>query len=111
MSRKIISTILFVQQRLGQILTAMDEPIADPTAIPLYFSASMPPLKMTMQHSLEMRLPYWDHELVELGMSLPLHYKVRPKETKAVLRSAFTGYLPEDMAAQPKNGFPVPLTS
>lgn len=67
--------------------------------------------KMTMQHSLEMRLPYLDHELVELGMSLPLQYKVRPKESKAVLRSAFAGCLPAKMASQPKNGFPVPLAA
>jgi asparagine synthase (glutamine-hydrolysing) len=67
--------------------------------------------KMTMQHGLEMRLPYLDHELVELGMSLPLQYKVHPQESKAVLRSALTGYLPEKLINRPKNGFPVPLTA
>lgn len=67
--------------------------------------------KMTMQHSLEMRLPYLDHHLVELGLSLPLQYKVRPHESKAVLRNAFAGYLPEEIISQPKNGFPVPLTA
>ena len=67
--------------------------------------------KMTMQHGLEMRLPYLDHHLVELGLSLPLQYKVRPNESKAVLRAAFMGHLPEKIISQPKNGFPVPLTA
>ena len=67
--------------------------------------------KMTMQHSLEMRLPYLDHELVELGLSLPLQYKVRPHESKAVLRSALSGYVPNKIVSQKKNGFPVPLTA
>lgn len=67
--------------------------------------------KMTMQHGLEMRLPYLDHHLVELGLSLPLDYKVRPQESKAVLRKAFEGYLPKEIVSQQKNGFPVPLTA
>jgi asparagine synthase (glutamine-hydrolysing) len=67
--------------------------------------------KMTMQHGLEMRLPYLDHELVELGMSLPLQYKVHPQASKAVLRSAFNDYLPGKLVDRPKNGFPVPLTA
>ena len=67
--------------------------------------------KMTMQHSLEMRLPYLDHELVELGLSLPVKYKVHPHESKAVLRRALSGYLPKKIVSQQKNGFPVPLTA
>lgn len=67
--------------------------------------------KMTMQHSLEMRLPYLDHKLVELGLSLPFHYKVRSTESKAVLRRALEGYLPKEIVTQRKNGFPVPLTA
>ncbi|AFM43037.1 asparagine synthase, glutamine-hydrolyzing [Desulfosporosinus acidiphilus SJ4] len=67
--------------------------------------------KMTMQHGLEIRLPYLDHELVELGMSFPLPYKVTPKESKVVLRRALAGFLPEEVVTLPKNGFPVPLTA
>ncbi|KLU66062.1 asparagine synthetase [glutamine-hydrolyzing] 1 [Desulfosporosinus acididurans] len=67
--------------------------------------------KMTMQHGLEIRLPYLDHELVELGMSFPLPYKVTPKESKVVLRRALAGSLPKEMVTLPKNGFPVPLTA
>lgn len=67
--------------------------------------------KMTMQHGLEIRLPYLDHLLVELGVSLPLAYKVQPKISKAVLRKALEQDLLKEIAQRPKNGFPVPITA
>lgn len=67
--------------------------------------------KMTMKHSLEVRLPYLDHQLVELGMSLPLPYKIGANQNKAILRSALASFLPQGMSKRPKNGFPVPITA
>ncbi|MHB1652168.1 MAG: asparagine synthase (glutamine-hydrolyzing) [Desulfitobacteriaceae bacterium] len=67
--------------------------------------------KMSMAHSLEMRLPYLDHQLVELGVSLPLALKVERAQTKRVLREALQTYLPAELCQKPKNGFPVPITA
>jgi asparagine synthase (glutamine-hydrolysing) len=67
--------------------------------------------KMTMQYSLEMRLPYLDHELVELVYSLPFEYKVSQNITKSILRSALEPHLPKEISSRSKNGFPVPITA
>jgi asparagine synthase (glutamine-hydrolysing) len=49
----------------------------------------------SMAHSIEARVPFLDHRLVEFAFSLPGDYKVRGVETKHVLRSALHGILPE----------------
>lgn len=67
--------------------------------------------KVTMAHSLEIRLPYLDHHLVELGVALPLNFKVSHRESKTVLRQALRAYLPREIWQRPKNGFPVPVTA
>lgn len=67
--------------------------------------------KMSMAHSIEMRLPYLDHQLVELGVALPVAYKVERAQMKRVLRDALQNYLPAELRRRPKNGFPVPITA
>ncbi len=67
--------------------------------------------KMTMRHSLEMRLPYLDQHLVELGASLPYQLKLHSNQSKAVLRQALKQLLPKEIVDRPKNGFPVPITA
>ena len=49
----------------------------------------------SMAHSIEARVPFLDHRLVEFAFSLPGEYKIDGVETKAVLRSALRGVLPE----------------
>ena len=49
----------------------------------------------SMAHSIEARVPFLDHRLVEFAFSLPGEYKVDGVETKSVLREALRGVLPE----------------
>lgn len=67
--------------------------------------------KMTMAHSLEGRVPFLDHRLVEFAFNLPDGYKIGPDSGKRVLKEAVKGYLPEDILNRVKHGFNVPLAS
>lgn len=67
--------------------------------------------KITMAHSLEIRVPYLDHRLVEYTMGLETGLKIRRGRTKELLRQAMRAYLPPKVCLQAKNGFPVPLTA
>jgi asparagine synthase (glutamine-hydrolysing) len=66
--------------------------------------------KMTMAWSIELRVPFLDHELLEHVWSLPSSLKVRHGVGKHLLRVAMAGRLPEAILERPKRGFPVPLT-
>lgn len=65
--------------------------------------------RASMAHSLEVREPLMDHELVEWMATLPSTYKIRGKEGKVVLKKAIEQYLPYDVLYRPKMGFAVPL--
>jgi asparagine synthase (glutamine-hydrolysing) len=62
-----------------------------------------------MAHSLELRSPFLDHEVVALGLALPDSLKVRGRDGKVALRRAFGSDLPADVARRGKTGFGVPL--
>lgn len=64
--------------------------------------------RMTMAHSLELRVPFLDHHVVEFAATIPPHYKIAENMTKYVLRRAATDWLPQEVAYRPKRGFPVP---
>ncbi|HEX6662182.1 MAG TPA: asparagine synthase (glutamine-hydrolyzing) [Gaiellaceae bacterium] len=63
----------------------------------------------SMAHSLELRSPFLDHEVVELGLALPDSLKARGREGKIALRRAFEAELPAAVAGRDKTGFGVPL--
>ena len=63
----------------------------------------------SMAHSLEVRSPFLDHEVVEFAASLPLHLKLRGWTQKYLLRRAMRGLLPEAVIRRPKMGFGVPI--
>jgi asparagine synthase (glutamine-hydrolysing) len=63
----------------------------------------------SMAHSLELRSPFLDHDVVALGLALPEHLKTRRREGKVALRRAFAAELPAQVAARGKTGFGVPL--
>jgi asparagine synthase (glutamine-hydrolysing) len=63
----------------------------------------------SMAHSLELRSPFLDHEVVELGLALPDSLKTRAREGKVALRRAFALDLPPQVASRGKTGFGVPL--
>ena len=65
---------------------------------------------MSMAASLESRVPFLDHELVELTARLPSHLKLhRGWTTKYVLRRSMEGVLPRQVLFRRKLGFPVPI--
>lgn len=65
--------------------------------------------KMTMAHSLELRVPFLDKEVFELARKIPTKYRLANGTTKYILRQAMEGIVPESILHRPKLGFPVPL--
>ncbi|MEV1292624.1 asparagine synthase (glutamine-hydrolyzing) [Pseudonocardia sp. NPDC049635] len=68
--------------------------------------------KMTMAHSLELRVPFLDPEVFEIASSLPQSQKITHGSngtTKYALRRACEGIIPPHVLNRPKLGFPVPI--
>ena len=65
--------------------------------------------KMSMAHSLEVRVPFLDKEVFEVARKLPTKYKVNEQNTKFAMRQAAHKYLPDMVAEKKKLGFPVPI--
>ncbi len=65
--------------------------------------------QMSMAASIESRVPFLDHTLVERVVALPSHLKLRGFTTKAVLRDALKGVVPPPILTRRKMGFPVPV--
>jgi asparagine synthase (glutamine-hydrolysing) len=65
--------------------------------------------QMSMAASIESRVPFLDHKLVEFTSSLPERLKLHRWTTKYVLRQSMKGVLPPAILERPKMGFPVPL--
>jgi asparagine synthase (glutamine-hydrolysing) len=63
----------------------------------------------SMAHSLEVRSPLLDHEIVEFAASLPVELKLRGRRLKHLLKEAMTGMLPAGVLARGKMGFGVPI--
>lgn len=66
--------------------------------------------KITMSVSLEGRVPFLDHRLVEYVLRLPIGIKLRGGRTKALLKRAVADLLPEDLLHRRKQGFPAPMS-
>jgi asparagine synthase (glutamine-hydrolysing) len=65
--------------------------------------------QMSMAASIESRVPFLDHKLVEFTARLPEKFKIRGKTTKWILREAMRGVLPAEILTRKKMGFPVPF--
>jgi asparagine synthase (glutamine-hydrolysing) len=65
--------------------------------------------KMSMAASIEARVPFLDHEVVELAFSIPTAAKTRDGELKGLLKRAVRGLLPDDVVDRPKQGFRMPV--
>ncbi len=65
--------------------------------------------QMSMAASIESRVPFLDHHLVEFAAALPPRMKLRGFTTKWILREAVRSILPREILNRPKMGFPVPF--
>lgn len=65
--------------------------------------------KMTMAWSLELRVPFLDHEFVELAAEMPIRAKLDGRTTKRIAREVASRLLPREIIERPKRGFPVPI--
>lgn len=62
-----------------------------------------------MGASLETRMPFLDHRLMEFAWTLPLEYKLQGLKTKWILRELLYQYVPAALIERPKMGFSIPL--
>lgn len=65
--------------------------------------------KMSMAHSLELRVPFLDKEVMKVGEQIGSEQKITNGTTKYVLRKAAEKSLPEEWFKRKKKGFPVPI--
>jgi asparagine synthase (glutamine-hydrolysing) len=67
--------------------------------------------QMSMAASIESRVPFLDHHLVEWACGVPASLKLRGDESKYILKKAVEDILPSDIVYRKKMGFPTPLKS
>lgn len=65
--------------------------------------------RMSMAHSLELRVPFLDRQVLAAAQALPRRYRCTGRRGKIALRAAAARRLPPQLADAPKRGFPVPL--
>ncbi|WP_186575860.1 asparagine synthase (glutamine-hydrolyzing) [Aquibacillus kalidii] len=65
--------------------------------------------RMTMAHSLELRVPFLDKEVFRVANEIPVDLKIANGTTKAILREAARGIVPDHVLDRKKLGFPVPM--
>ncbi|HEY4552465.1 MAG TPA: asparagine synthase (glutamine-hydrolyzing) [Bacillaceae bacterium] len=65
--------------------------------------------KMTMAHSLELRVPFLDKKVFEVASHIPTSLKTADGTTKYILRKAAEGIVPDHVLNRKKLGFPVPI--
>jgi asparagine synthase (glutamine-hydrolysing) len=67
--------------------------------------------KMTMANSIELRVPFLDHRVLEFAAGLPSNFKLRGFTTKYLAKRALSAYVPKEILKRQKAGFPVPYES
>ena len=65
--------------------------------------------KITMSTSIEGRVPFLDHKLVDFTSDIPQSWKIKNGEPKYLLKKALKGILPNDILYRPKMGFGAPM--
>lgn len=67
--------------------------------------------RMMMGHSVEGRVPFLDHRLIELAARIPPKFKIRILEEKFILKRAFADILPNAIAKRPKQPYRAPIAA
>ena len=67
--------------------------------------------RASMAHSLEVRSPYLDREVVQFALTLPYEFKQQGTHRKRILMDAGAGLLPPEIYQRPKMGFGVPVAN
>ena len=67
--------------------------------------------KITMANSIELRVPFLDHKVMEFAASLPTNFKVHGFTTKYLAKKALSRRVPQEIINRKKTGFPVPYES
>jgi asparagine synthase (glutamine-hydrolysing) len=67
--------------------------------------------RMSMLHSLEVRVPLLDHKVVEFAHSLPAHFKMHYFQGKQILKNIARTVLPHDIVYRPKHAWMVPVAN
>jgi asparagine synthase (glutamine-hydrolysing) len=65
--------------------------------------------RMSMAASLEARVPFLDHRMVEFALSIPHELKIRNFKTKYILKKMAKRVLPDNIINKPKQGFSIPM--
>ncbi|MFQ5963089.1 MAG: asparagine synthase (glutamine-hydrolyzing) [Candidatus Scalinduaceae bacterium] len=65
--------------------------------------------RVTMANSIEARVPFLDHNLIEMAFKMPSKYKINYFSKKYILKKAFSGILCKKLLFQKKQGFNVPI--
>ena len=66
--------------------------------------------RASMAHSLEMRVPFLDHRIVEFAYNLPANLKIHQGQTKKILRNILNEKINRKFFDRPKMGFAIPLS-
>lgn len=65
--------------------------------------------RAAMNFSLETRVPFLDKNVINASLRVPLEYKLSKLDTKIMLKSLLSDYLPKDLIYRPKQGFGIPI--
>jgi len=65
--------------------------------------------RMAMANSVELRVPYLDHRIIEYMATVPSEFKIRGLNEKYLLKKVFKGLLPKEIVYRPKNPYRAPI--